>query len=44
MMNFGYNEGPAEGFDSHVDNLRGTMFYVCQVRYFIFVIKSNDPH
>ena len=32
MMNFGYNDGPTEGFDHHVDNLRGTMFYVCQVK------------
>ena len=30
MMNFGGYESP-EHFDNHVDNLRGTMFYVCQV-------------
>jgi len=29
MINFGFNDGP-EDFDNHVDNLRGTMFYVCQ--------------
>ena len=31
MINFGFNDGP-EDFDNHVDNLRGTMFYVCQVK------------
>ena len=29
-MNFAFNDG-SEDFDNHVDNLRGTMFYVCQV-------------
>jgi len=29
MMNFAFNDG-SEDFDNHVDNLRGTMFYVCQ--------------
>merc|ERR1719277_2083160 len=33
MMNFGFSDAiahPPGDFDSHVDNLRGTMFYVCQ--------------
>lgn len=31
ILDIGLNE-PPEDFDNHVDHLRGTMFYVCQVK------------
>ena len=42
LLNLDFNNQP-EQFDNHVDNLRGTMFYVCQVRnIFIWRIISFD--